>query len=197
MLIFLILFLTPSGNTTRRFVGHSKDVLSVAFSADNRQIVSGSRDRTIKLWNTLGVCKYTIQVNVMGFSCEQSHNNWNNECNCWFLIIFNFAPGLLTYTSINTIYFVRFFSTGWQPLWVGFLCALLPQQQQPHHCLLWLGQDCEGTMISGTLIVLSSLPNDLNIMACITWHFSDEFFTDEGTSCKAQHYDDHWLHWFY
>lgn len=51
-----------SGQTTRRFVGHTKDVLSVAFSADNRQIVSGSRDHTIKLWNTLGVCKYTIQA---------------------------------------------------------------------------------------------------------------------------------------
>lgn len=53
-----------SGNTTRQFVGHTKDVLSVAFSADNRQIVSGSRDKTIKLWNTLGVCKYTIQVDA-------------------------------------------------------------------------------------------------------------------------------------
>jgi guanine nucleotide-binding protein subunit beta-2-like 1 protein len=31
-----------SGKTTRRFVGHDKDVLSVAFSADNRQIVSGA-----------------------------------------------------------------------------------------------------------------------------------------------------------
>jgi guanine nucleotide-binding protein subunit beta-2-like 1 protein len=30
-----------SGKTTRRFVGHDKDVLSVAFSVDNRQIVSG------------------------------------------------------------------------------------------------------------------------------------------------------------
>ncbi len=29
-----------TGVTTRRFVGHRKDVLSVAFSADNRQIVS-------------------------------------------------------------------------------------------------------------------------------------------------------------
>merc|ERR1712127_451248 len=44
----------------RRFVGHTKDVLSVAFSVDNRQIVSASRDKTIKLWNTLGECKYTI-----------------------------------------------------------------------------------------------------------------------------------------
>ena len=54
------------GTTTRRFVGHSKDVLSVAFSVDNRQIVSGSRDKTIKLWNTLGECKYTIQEQEAG-----------------------------------------------------------------------------------------------------------------------------------
>ena len=31
-----------TGATTRTFVGHSKDVLSVAFSVDNRQIVSGT-----------------------------------------------------------------------------------------------------------------------------------------------------------
>lgn len=59
-----------SGLTTRQFVGHTKDVLSVAFSADNRQIVSGSRDKTIKLWNTLGVCKYTIQVSCQLMSVE-------------------------------------------------------------------------------------------------------------------------------
>jgi len=50
------------------FTGHGKDVLSVAFSADNRQIVSGSRDRTLKLWNTLGKCQYTIQ--------DEGHNDW-------------------------------------------------------------------------------------------------------------------------
>jgi WD40 repeat protein len=57
-----------TGVTTRRFVGHTNDVLSVSFSADNRQIVSGSRDRTIKLWNTLGDCKYTIT--------EKGHTEW-------------------------------------------------------------------------------------------------------------------------
>ena len=36
--------------------------MSVAFSMDNRQIVSGSMDGSIKLWNTLAQCKYTIQV---------------------------------------------------------------------------------------------------------------------------------------
>ena len=60
--ILLSTLLFISGTTTRQFVGHTKDILSVAFSADNRQIVSGSRDCNIKLWNTLGQCKYTIQV---------------------------------------------------------------------------------------------------------------------------------------
>ena len=57
-----------TGKTTRRFVGHTNDVLSVSFSADNRQIVSGARDRTIKLWNTLGDCKYTIT--------DKGHTEW-------------------------------------------------------------------------------------------------------------------------
>ena len=57
-----------TGSTTRRFVGHTKDVLSVSFSADNRQIVSASRDRTIKLWNTLGECKFTVT--------EDGHTDW-------------------------------------------------------------------------------------------------------------------------
>ncbi|CAL5410913.1 unnamed protein product [Camellia sinensis] len=58
-----------TGITARRFVGHSKDVLSVAFSFNNRQIVSASRDRLIKLWNTLGDCKYTIQDG-------DAHSDW-------------------------------------------------------------------------------------------------------------------------
>ena len=44
-------------------------MLSVAFSADNRQIVSGSRDKTINLWNTLGECKHTIDG-------EGAHTEW-------------------------------------------------------------------------------------------------------------------------
>ncbi|KAF5929265.1 hypothetical protein HPG69_019286 [Diceros bicornis minor] len=34
----------------------------------NGWIVSGSQDKTIKLWNTLGVCKYAVQ--------DESHSEW-------------------------------------------------------------------------------------------------------------------------
>jgi len=58
------------GKTTRRFVAHTKDINSVAFSADNRQIVSGSKDKTIRLWNTLGECKITID------DSQKCHSDW-------------------------------------------------------------------------------------------------------------------------
>jgi len=61
-----------TGQCKKRFAGekgHKGDVLSVAFSADNRQIVSGSRDRTVKLWNTLAECKHT-------FTGEGGHSEW-------------------------------------------------------------------------------------------------------------------------
>ena len=51
-----------------RFEDHTKDAMGVAFSADNCQIVSGSSDKNIKLWNILGQCKYTIQ--------EDGHSDW-------------------------------------------------------------------------------------------------------------------------
>ena len=70
-------FFPFSGVTTRQFVGHTKDVLSVAFSADNRQIVSASRDKTIKLWNTLGVCKYTISVMLHVLQKYLCFKGWN------------------------------------------------------------------------------------------------------------------------
>ncbi|WP_461256169.1 WD40 domain-containing protein [Treponema sp. R80B11-R83G3] len=40
-----------SGKEIRTFSGHSDSVLSVAFSSDGKQIISGSEDGTIKLWD--------------------------------------------------------------------------------------------------------------------------------------------------
>merc|ERR550537_1294734 len=59
------------GQSVRAFVGHTSDVNSVAFSSDNRQIVSGSRDKTIRLWNTLAECKYTIT--------DDAHSDWVSQ----------------------------------------------------------------------------------------------------------------------
>ncbi len=56
------------GSTIKRFVSHSRDVLAVAFSPDNRQIASGGRDKNLKIWNTVGECKFTVEQNA--------HTDW-------------------------------------------------------------------------------------------------------------------------
>lgn len=56
---FFVIF---SGIIIRFFCDYEKDVMSVVFLVDNRQIVFGFRDKFIKLWNIFGVCKYIIQV---------------------------------------------------------------------------------------------------------------------------------------
>lgn len=56
------------GHTIKRFVSHTKDVLAVAFSPDNRQIASGGRDKSLKIWNTVGECKFTVEQNA--------HTDW-------------------------------------------------------------------------------------------------------------------------
>ena len=88
-----------SGATTYRFTGHSKDVLSVALSATNLQIVFALRDRSIKLWNTLNECKYTIQdgdahtgwVSCVKFSPVTANpiivsGSWDKSVKVWNLI---------------------------------------------------------------------------------------------------------------
>lgn len=68
------------GTTSRRFLSHTKDVLSVAFSPDNRQIASGGRDKNIKIWNTVGECKFTVEQNAHHdwVSCVKFYNDIKN-----------------------------------------------------------------------------------------------------------------------
>jgi guanine nucleotide-binding protein subunit beta-2-like 1 protein len=59
--------------TTRQiFTGHTKDVLSVAFSQDNRMILSGGMDKTLRFWNTKGENKY-ISTNFQGWVSSMCH----------------------------------------------------------------------------------------------------------------------------
>jgi hypothetical protein len=106
-----------TGATTRRFVGHTKDVLSVAFSVDNRQIVSGSRDKTIRLWNTLGECKYTIGepeghsewVSCVRFSPITTNpiivsGGWDKAVKVWNLTNCKLKNNLIGHTGyVNTV----------------------------------------------------------------------------------------------
>merc|ERR1719506_1025609 len=106
-----------TGATTRRFLGHTKDVLSVAFSVDNRQIVSGSRDKSVKLWNTLGECKYTIQeqdghqewVSCVRFSPVPSNpiivsGGWDKMVKVWSLTNCKLRKNLVGHTGyVNSV----------------------------------------------------------------------------------------------
>ncbi|CAI9771037.1 unnamed protein product [Fraxinus pennsylvanica] len=103
--------------TTRRFVGHTMDGLAVAVSIDNRQIVSASRDKSIKLWNTLGECKYTIQDGDAHFdwvSCVRFSPNthqptivsgsWDKTVKIWNLSNCKMKSTLAGHTgSVNTV----------------------------------------------------------------------------------------------
>jgi guanine nucleotide-binding protein subunit beta-2-like 1 protein len=68
-----------TGKILRKFVGNKKDVLSVGFSSDNRQIISSSRDNSIKIWNTKGQCKETFvdKESISWVSCARFIPNKN------------------------------------------------------------------------------------------------------------------------
>lgn len=72
------LFNVNTGETKTTFIGHNKDVTSVSFSPDNRLIVSGSRDKTIKLWNTRGELKGDFLASSGGRGGSQlaGHTEW-------------------------------------------------------------------------------------------------------------------------
>ncbi|XP_036362887.1 guanine nucleotide-binding protein subunit beta-2-like 1 [Octopus sinensis] len=60
---------------SQSIVGQCKDVLNVSFSSDNYIRL---RDKSIKFWNTLGVCNYTIteegHIRCVRFSPSTTHS---------------------------------------------------------------------------------------------------------------------------
>jgi len=88
-----------TGACVNRFVGHDKEVFTVAFSPDNRQILSSGADKKIKLFNTKAECKYTTDKN--------NHNDW--------VSMIRFSPQR---KSVGiTPYFVTVGWDGWLKVW--------------------------------------------------------------------------------
>lgn len=106
-----------TGRCIRQFVSHRKDVITVAISPTNRQILSGGRDRSIKLWNILGQCKNTLSgqnghsdwVSCVRFSPIAENNTfvssgWDRVVKVWNLTDCTLTKDLIGHTAyVNTV----------------------------------------------------------------------------------------------
>eukprot|EP01084_Bolivina_argentea_P252761 424355_1 len=66
---------------TREFTGaHTKGIIAVVFSPDNRKILTIGKDNVIAVWNTIGVIMMTDKLsNNEWFSCMTASPDENNE----------------------------------------------------------------------------------------------------------------------
>lgn len=189
------------GVSKLRFVNHAKDVLSVAFSADNRQIVSGSRDRTIKVWNTLGKVKFTLGtkdnghsdwVSCVRFSPNIGHSimvsaSWDKIIKVWSMADLNLRYNLVGHKGyLNTVAIAP----------DGSLCAsggkdgtamLWDITQGSHLYSLEAGEIINALAFSPTRYWLCAATNtsimiwDLRSKVCIdTFKFTTDVYDEEG-----------------
>jgi WD40 repeat protein len=69
--------------------GHKKDVMSLAISSDGSRIMSGSRDRTICVWDgrtfdEVGLCEHEDEVNSVAFSPDSTLiASGLDDCTVW------------------------------------------------------------------------------------------------------------------
>ena len=75
----------PTSKSEVLFKGHTKDVLCVGFSHDERLIFSGAMDNSLKYWNTKGELKYEC-----------------NQFNGWVSCILNIQKGKQNFIAVGS-----------------------------------------------------------------------------------------------
>jgi WD40 repeat protein len=85
--------LIPFLITSKKFVGHTREVYSVAYSPDGKHIVSGGRDETIRIWNAttgaqegLPFTGHTDPVYSVAYSPDGKHivsGGFDNTIRIW------------------------------------------------------------------------------------------------------------------
>jgi WD40 repeat protein len=72
-----------------QLLGHKTQVMSLAISSDGLRIVSGSRDRTMRVWDgqtfqEIGICEHEDEVNSVAFSPDSSLiASGSHDCAVW------------------------------------------------------------------------------------------------------------------
>jgi len=77
-------------------IKHTDFIFAVSFSADNKLLVSGSQDKTIKVWNTTnGELVYDFVGHESGIKCAKVFDNFILTCSEKQLKIWNLLDGSL------------------------------------------------------------------------------------------------------
>jgi WD40 repeat protein len=86
----LIVWSTDDFEEIAQLLGHKGRVMSLTISSDGSRILSGSRDRTMRIWNgrtpfeELGLCEHEDEVNSVAFSPDSSIiASGSDDCTVW------------------------------------------------------------------------------------------------------------------
>jgi len=117
-----------TGKTIQQLIGHTKDVLSVSVHPNDRQFITGGLDHNIKVWNTKGECKHTVDKNqhTDAVSCVKFYHahkpeivvtaSWDKTIKVWdnlyMQLMYTFTGHKAQINSIDTVQNSTYLASG-------------------------------------------------------------------------------------